>query len=132
MVEISLSGSGEGLGRATGRGCSTTTFWLVVCQIFDEDDSNRQVTIEMGNETLQIKMANQTTKLDLGKSETEAMQSIELKVGQSSVKLDQAGVTIDSMMIQIEGNVQTQLKGVMTQINGDAMLKMQGGITMIN
>ena len=78
---------------------------LVVCQYVGEDDSNRQVTIETGNETLQIKWGNQTTKLDLGKSETEAMQSIELKVGQSSVKLDQAGVTIKGMMILIEGQV---------------------------
>ena len=60
------------------------------------------------------------------------MQSIELKVGQSSIKLDQAGVTIKGMMIQIEGHVQTQVKGMMTQINGDATLKMQGGITRIN
>jgi hypothetical protein len=37
MVEISLSGSGEGLGRATGRGYSTTYFTLAVCQDFGED-----------------------------------------------------------------------------------------------
>ena len=41
MVETSLSGSGEGLGWATGRGYSTTTFLLVVCQNSGEDDSNR-------------------------------------------------------------------------------------------
>jgi hypothetical protein len=35
-------------------------------------------------------------------------------------------------MIQIEGQVQTEVKGVMTQINGDDMLKIQGGIIMIN
>jgi type VI secretion system secreted protein VgrG len=92
---------------------------------------NRDVLIEMGNETLLIKMGNQTTKLNMGKSETEAMQSIELKVGQSSVKLDQTGVTIKGMLIKIEGQVQTDVKGLMTQITGSAMLKMGGGITMI-
>ena len=71
---------------------------------------NRTVEISMGNETLNIKMGNQSTKLDLGASTTEAMQSIELKVGQSSIKVDQTGVTIKGMMISIEGQVQTQLK----------------------
>ena len=50
-------------------------------------------------------MGNMDTKIDLGKEEREAMQSIELKVGQSSVKLDQMGVTIKGMMIKIEGQI---------------------------
>ena len=77
----------------------------------DVKQGNRSVVIDMGNDSLTIKMGNQTTKLDLGSSTTEAMQSIELKVGQSSVKLDQMGVTIKGMMISIEGQVQTEVKG---------------------
>ncbi len=92
---------------------------------------NRDVQIDMGNDTLTIKLGNQTTKLNLGKSSTEAMQSIELKVGQSSIKIDQMGVTIKGMMVTVEGQIQTQVKGLMTQINGQAMLKAGGGITMI-
>ena len=71
-------------------------------------------------------MGNQTNKLDLGKIETEAMQSIELKVGQSSIKIDQMGVTIKGMMIKIEAQVQCEVKAVMTQVNGDAMTHGQG------
>ncbi|MBZ5561565.1 MAG: type VI secretion system tip protein VgrG [Acidobacteriia bacterium] len=93
---------------------------------------NRSVEINMGNDSLRIKMGNQDVKLDLGQSTTEAMQSITLKVGQSSIVLDQMGVTIKGMMISIEGQIQTQVKAIMTQINGSAMLQMQGGITMIN
>ncbi|MEO6811369.1 MAG: type VI secretion system tip protein TssI/VgrG [Isosphaeraceae bacterium] len=93
---------------------------------------NRTVLIDMGNDTLTIKMGNQTTKLNLGASSTEAMQSITLKVGQSSIKVDQTGVTIAGMMIKINGQVQTQVNGLMTQINGNAMLQCKGGITMIN
>ena len=55
---------------------------------------NRECIIDMGNDNLTIKMGNQITKINLGKSETEAMQSIELKVGQSSLKLDQMGITL--------------------------------------
>src|SRR5205807_6586253 len=76
---------------------------------------NRDVQIDMGNDTLTIKMGNQTTKLSLGASSTEAMQSIELKVGQSSIKLDQTGVTIQGMMIKVTGQIQTQVSGTMTQ-----------------
>ena len=96
------------------------------------NQGDRTVTIGMGNDALTIKMGNQSTQISLGSSSTEAMQSIELKVGQSSVKLDQMGVTIKGMMISVEGQVQTDIKGLMTQISGDAMLKAQGAITMIN
>ena len=92
---------------------------------------NRDVKIDMGNDTLTIKLGNQTTKLNLGKSATEAMQSIELKVGQSSIKIDQMGITVKGMMVKIEGQIQTEVKGLMTKIGGDAMLQAKGGITMI-
>jgi type VI secretion system secreted protein VgrG len=92
---------------------------------------NRAVTIAMGNDSLEIKMGNQTTKLALGAASTEAMQSIELKVGQSSVKIDQMGVTIKGMTISIEGQLKTEVKGLMTDVKGDAMLTLKGGITMI-
>jgi type VI secretion system secreted protein VgrG len=86
---------------------------------------NRDVTISMGNESLEISMGNQSTKLDLGASTTEAMQSITLKVGQSSIVLDQTGVTIKGMMITIEGQA-------MTQVKGDGLLILKGGLVMIN
>ncbi len=92
---------------------------------------NRSVEISMGNDSLTLKMGNQTTKLNLGSSSTEAMQSIELKVGQSSVKIDQTGVTIKGMMVSVEGQVQTSVKGMMTEIKADAMLQQSGGIIMI-
>lgn len=101
---------------------------------------NLTTTLEQGNETRELKrgnlslkldMGNQTTKLDLGSASTEAMQSIELKVGQNSIKIDQTGVTIKGMMVTIQGQVQTQVKGAMTQISGDAMVQISGGITML-
>jgi type VI secretion system secreted protein VgrG len=85
----------------------------------------------MGNDSLEIKMGNLSTKVGLGSSTTEAMQSIELKVGQSSIKVDQMGVTIAGMMIKINGQMQTQVQGLMTQISGSAMTQISGGITMI-
>jgi len=92
---------------------------------------NQSTKVSMGNQETKISMGNQTTKLDLGASTHEAMQSIELKVGQSSVKVDQMGVTIKGMMISVDGQVQTQVKGLMTQVTGSAMLQLGGGILMI-
>jgi type VI secretion system secreted protein VgrG len=92
---------------------------------------NRSVTIDMGNDTLTIKMGNQTTKLNMGASSTEAMQSIELTVGQNSIKIDQTGVTIQGMMVTVKGQIQTQVQGTMVQVSGDAMTQISGGITMI-
>ena len=61
-----------------------------------------------------------------------AMQSIELKVGSSSVKLDQSGVTIKGMMIKAKGTAMAEVKAPMTTVKGDGMLTLKGGITMIN
>ena len=96
------------------------------------DQGNRGVTISMGNDSLKISMGNQTTKVDLGSISTEAMQSITLTVGQSSIKIDQMGVTIQGAMISIKGQAQAQVQAPMIQVSADAMLQCQGGIVMIN
>ena len=103
---------------------------------------NRDTTISMGNDTYKLSMGNRTSKIsmgndklniDLGKQDVEAMQSIELKVGASSVKLDQMGVTIKGMMIKVDGSMIVDVKGgLMTTVKGGAMLILKGGITLIN
>lgn len=93
---------------------------------------NETKVVRQGDEKITLQQGNQSTAISLGKSEMEAMQSIELKVGQSSIKLDQTGVTIKGLTVKIEGQVQVQVKGTITQINGDALLIQKGGIVMIN
>ncbi len=93
---------------------------------------DRVAAVETGNDKLEIKMGNQTTKVALGSIATEAMQSIEFKVGSSSIKIDQMGVTIKGMMIKIEGQMMVDIKGMMTNVKADAMLMCKGAITMIN
>ena len=60
------------------------------------------------------------------------MQSIELKVGQSSIRLDQTGVTIRGVMVRIEGQAMTEVKAPMNQVKGDAMVAIKGGLVTIN
>jgi type VI secretion system secreted protein VgrG len=69
---------------------------------------NRAVTVSQGNDSLTVSMGSQTT---------EAMQSITLKVGPSSIVLTPTGVTI---------------KGPMIDIEADGILTLKGGVTMIN
>jgi type VI secretion system secreted protein VgrG len=80
-------------------------------------EGNQEVTIEKGNNSMKIKMGNTTTNVDLGKEEREAMVSIELKVGQSSVKLDQMGVTIKGTMIKIQATGIVTIQGALVKIN---------------
>lgn len=89
------------------------------------DLGNQTTTLSKGNQSITLSMGNQSTKLDLGKATTEAMQSIELKVGASSIRLSQTGIQIKAMMITIEGSA-------MTTVKGNGFLTLKGGLTLIN
>jgi type VI secretion system secreted protein VgrG len=93
---------------------------------------NRVVTLSQGNDTLAIKRGNLSVKLDMGKSSTEAMQGIELKVGQNSIVINQSGITLQGMTIKLEGQVQVQVQAPMAQVQADATLTLKGGVVMIN
>ncbi|RYH09351.1 type VI secretion system Vgr family protein [Tropicimonas sp. IMCC6043] len=88
--------------------------------------------VSMGNFTETIKMGNHTTKVNLGKTEHEAMQSIELKVGSNSIKIDQRGITIKGLMVTVKGDVMLTAKSPVTTVKGDALLILKGGLTTIN
>ncbi len=104
-----------------------------------DDDTT---TIEMGNSKLEVKMGNIdvgaklgniTIKANLGKISIEAMQGIELTVGMSKILIDQSGVTIEGMMVKVDGKTMVDVKaGAMAKLEGGAMMMIKGGITMIN
>jgi type VI secretion system secreted protein VgrG len=96
------------------------------------DMGNDSLTLKMGNESHAIKMGNLSVKCDLGKVSIEAMQSITLKVGQSTVVIDQMGVTVKGMMITEEAQLMHKTKGLMVQEDGSAMVMVKGGLVMIN
>jgi type VI secretion system secreted protein VgrG len=93
---------------------------------------NREAIIDMGNDTITVKMGNHIRKINLGKSETEAMQSITLKVGANKIVVDQTGITLDGIMIKFKGQAMIDSQAPMQKMNGDAMVMIKGGITMIN
>jgi type VI secretion system secreted protein VgrG len=93
---------------------------------------NFDTKVATGNMSVKVSTGNLSTKVDLGKIDTEAMQSIELKVGSNSIKIDQMGVTIKGTMIKIEGTAMLDAKAPMAKLSGDAMVMLKGGIIMIN
>ncbi len=119
-------------------------------QITEVVDGSQEITIktdqtteiETGDHALYVNQGDSDTKIDqgnhklkvaLGKSTQEAMQSIELKVGSNSIKIDQSGIKIKGIMVTIEADAMLKAKcGAMTQVEGGAMLILKGAITMIN
>ena len=105
-------------------------------RVVENDDTlevqNEQKITVTANRTLTVEQGNQSTKISVGKSTTEALQSIELIVGSSSIKLDQAGVTIKGLQINIEGEIAATLTSPVTTVEGQGMLTLRGGVVMIN
>ncbi|NOQ15086.1 MAG: type VI secretion system tip protein VgrG [Methyloprofundus sp.] len=96
------------------------------------DTGNNTLNVKTGNDTTNVKMGNHSISMDMGKSTIKAMQSITLKVGGNSIKIDQTGITIKGIMVKIEGQATAEVKSPMTTVKGDGMLILKGGITMIN
>jgi type VI secretion system secreted protein VgrG len=93
---------------------------------------NRTVEIDQGNDTLTIKQGNQSITITSGTCSVSAGQSIELKVGSNSIKIDTSGVTISATKVSIQGQATAELKSPMTTVQGDGTLTLKGGMTMIN
>lgn len=121
----------EGKRTETVTGNDTTTVKTGNVSLNIETGS-QSTTLDKGNKETSLGMGNVSLKADLGKITYEAMQSIELKVGSSSIKIDQSGVTIKGIMIKVEATGMNEIKGPLTQVKGDAVLILKGGVTMIN
>jgi type VI secretion system secreted protein VgrG len=86
----------------------------------------------MGNRSVTLSMGTLSWKADLGAINGEAMQSIELKVGANSLKIDQSGVTISGIMLKLSGQAMLDMKSPLTSVNADGILILKGGLVMLN
>lgn len=96
------------------------------------EKGNRTTTIDVGNDSLTISTGNQTVKINTGKQATEAMQSIELKCGMSTIKMTPDKISLQSLNIEIKGTLGVKTEGLMVEAKGTAMHTVKGGIVMIN
>jgi len=88
-------------------------------------EGNYQTSVVKQHRTAFIHQGNDNVNVQMGSHTTQAMQSITLKVGQNSIVIDQTGVTIKGLMVTIEGQS-------ITQVKGDSVLILKGGVTLIN
>jgi len=94
----------------------------------------RKVIVHNGDHKLEVPMGSQEMKAfmdhktqteigdigreaTLGKVQEQALQSIEFKVGANSIKVDQTGVTIKGIMVNIEAIGFMSIKGPIVKIN---------------
>jgi type VI secretion system secreted protein VgrG len=112
----------QGKDTATVTGNSTLTV----------SSGNRAVTLDSGNYTLTASAGNITLGASAGKVTIEAMQSIELKVGGNSVKIDQSGVTVKGILVKLTADGAANLEGSMTTVKGSGMLALSGGLIKLN
>lgn len=87
-----------------------------------KDVGNDQKTTVGMNDTTEVGMTSKLT----------ANQAVEIKVGQSSIKMDPMSITIKAPMIQIEGSIMTDVKGMLTTVKADTILTLKGALTLIN
>lgn len=84
---------------------------------------NRTITVTDGNESIKVSKGNRTLsvkkdiKNDAANIVISAKQSIELKVGSSSIKMTSAGIVIKSTMVDVKGSAMVSIKGGITKIN---------------
>lgn len=102
-----------------------------------EIDNDKRLTVH-NDRTTQIDGKCETTVT--GKRYVYSTEEIELKVGQSSIKMTPSEIVIKSMNIKVDATValdmkavtEAKLKALMTEVSGDAMLTLKGGVVMIN
>lgn len=106
--------------------------------ISDADDKltlskgNRKVEIKSGNDNLTLDKGDLTVKCSLGSVTIEAMKQITLKVGQSTLVIDQTGITAKGTIISDEAQGIHKTKAPLVQVNADGMAVVKGGLVMLN
>lgn len=93
---------------------------------------NREVTVSSGNYALTASSGSITVKASAGAITIEAAQSIELKVGGNSVKIDPSGVTVKGTLVKLTADGAANLEGAMTTVKGSGMVTVSGGLIKLN
>ena len=93
---------------------------------------NQVINIDQGGQTTTVKLGDVTRDIQAGKVLEQAAQSIEFKVGGSSIKIEPAKITLESIQIEIKGSATAKIDSAMTEVIGSGMVKLQGGVIKIN
>jgi len=86
--------------------------------------SDRKVEIRKGDDSLKVDRGDITVDAQSGNITISAMQSITLKVGESTISIDPTSISISALNVSISGT--------MVSIEGDGETSIDGGIVLIN
>ncbi|MDV6033349.1 MAG: type VI secretion system tip protein VgrG [Phycisphaera sp. RhM] len=89
------------------------------------------LTIKTGNRTSVVTAGNDTLQVKAGAHKTEAAKSILLRVGGSSIKIDNSGITIKGPQVLVQGSGSATLKAPMATVSG-SMVTVKGSLVQIN
>ncbi|NNE52755.1 MAG: type VI secretion system tip protein VgrG [Sulfitobacter sp.] len=93
---------------------------------------DHETTLDMGDHKTLLKQGDIEVEARAGKITVTAKQSIELKVGKSTIKMDPMSVTIQSPKIAVQADIKADLGSPLTTVKGDTMLTLKGGVVFIN
>jgi type VI secretion system secreted protein VgrG len=96
-----------------------------------EGKKGRKLLIEDACYEMEVQKKNYTIRVPMGHALITA-GSIELQAGGSSITLDNSGVKIKGLKVDITGDTQTSVKGTIVDIKGAAVTNITGGIVKIN
>jgi type VI secretion system secreted protein VgrG len=96
------------------------------------EQGNRTVTIQTGNDSLTISEGNLSINITAGTGTIEAGQTITLKVGASSLVVNQQGVTIKGPAVSVQGTTSAQVQAPSTQVSGSATLALSAPSTQVS
>lgn len=92
-----------------------------------------KLTVEKGNSVTKVSAGDYSVTVSKGKAVIEAKQSIELKVGQTSIKLTPAAIEMKAMNIKIDAKTALAAKGgLTTDLKAGLSFTINGMIVMIN
>jgi type VI secretion system secreted protein VgrG len=92
----------------------------------------RTAEISAKDDKLTVKQGDLSIEVSLGKATVTAMQSIELIVGSSKIRIDQNGVSISGNVISVSGGTSVSIGAPTTSISGDETMTIHGGVVEIN
>jgi type VI secretion system secreted protein VgrG len=100
---------------------------------------SRKTTLKNGDDVLEVKSGNQDVKVAMNITtkagpmltmEAEAM--MQFKVGQSTITMTPASITIHSPIVMVSADGLMSVSGTMTTVSGSAVLTLAGGLVAIN
>jgi type VI secretion system secreted protein VgrG len=95
------------------------------------NDGDQSISLKTGSQSVQLDMGDITMQVTQGAISMSAMQSITMRVGDNSVVIDQSGITVNGMLVELMATGSANFSGAMVAISGDGEVSMTAPAIMI-